>query len=68
LAILGISCNGLGDHWHIAAGIEKKIRQILLAVTYRAKLLGILRCDACDMPTVGTIIVRSATVSKLDAK
>jgi hypothetical protein len=59
----------LGDRGHIAAGTEKN-RQNLPAVAYRyrAKPLGIFRCDVRDMQTVGPTIARSATVGKLDVE
>jgi hypothetical protein len=44
---------------------RSKIRQNLLAVTYRAKPLGISRCDGHNMPTITPTIVRMATVGKL---
>jgi hypothetical protein len=47
---------------------HSKICRNLLAVAYRAKPLGILRCDGHDMPTVAPTIVRMATVGELDAK
>jgi hypothetical protein len=68
LAILGTLRNGLGDYWHIAAGTEEKPTKNLSDVAYWAMPLCILRCDICDMPTVGPSIARSATVGKLDAE
>jgi hypothetical protein len=51
-AILGNSRNGLGDHWHIAAGTEKN-HQNLPAVVYRAKplgpIVGISRTSQCEI-------------------
>jgi hypothetical protein len=47
---------------------HSKIRQNLLAVAYRAKPLGILHCDGCNMPTVGPTIVQMATVDELEAE
>jgi hypothetical protein len=67
LAILGTSRNGLGDRWHIAAGIEKTPPNSA-GCAYRAKPLGISRCDILDMPTVGPTIAHSASVGKLDAE
>jgi hypothetical protein len=46
---------------------SSKIRQNLTAVAYRAKPLGISRCDDRDTPTVASIIVRMTTVGKLEA-
>jgi hypothetical protein len=43
---------------------HSKICQNLPAVAYRAKLLGISRCDGRDMPTVAPTIIRMATVAK----
>jgi hypothetical protein len=45
-----------------------KIRKNLLAVAYRAKSLGKLRCDGCDMPMVSPTIAQIATVGKVDAE
>jgi hypothetical protein len=45
-----------------------KIRQNLPGVAYRAKSLGISRCDGRDLPTVAPTIARIATVGELDAE
>jgi hypothetical protein len=45
-----------------------KIRQNLPAVAYRAKSLGISRCDGRDMPTVAPTFVPIATVGELQAE
>jgi hypothetical protein len=47
---------------------RNKIHQNWSAVAYRAKPLGILRCDSQYMSTVTPIIVRMATVGELEAK
>jgi hypothetical protein len=49
---------------------HSEIHQKMLAETYRAKRLGILRCDGCDMPTVTPTIVGMAlaTVGELEAE
>jgi hypothetical protein len=47
---------------------RSKICQNLPAVAYRAKPLGILRCDGHDMPTVAPTIVGMATVGELEAE
>jgi hypothetical protein len=56
----------------ISRPAQKKTRQNLPAVAYRAKPLGqtvgISRTSQRDMPTVGPTIARSATVGKLDAE
>jgi hypothetical protein len=44
-----------------------KIHQNLSAVAYQAKILGISRCDGCDIPTVAPTIVQMATVGQLEA-
>jgi hypothetical protein len=44
-----------------------KIRQNLLAVTYRAKSLGKSRCYGRDMPTLAPTIARITTVGKVEA-
>jgi hypothetical protein len=49
---------------------SSKIRQNLLAVAYRyrAKPLGILRCDGHDMPMITPTIAQIATVGESEAK
>jgi hypothetical protein len=47
---------------------RSKIGLNLLAVAYRAKLLGISHCDDGNMPTVAPTIVQMATVGKLEAE
>jgi hypothetical protein len=47
---------------------QKKPCQSLPAVAYRAKPLGISRCDVRDRPPVGPTIAQSATVGELDAE
>jgi hypothetical protein len=42
--------------------------QNLPAVAYRAKSLGISRCDGRDMPMVAPAFARIATVGELDAE
>jgi hypothetical protein len=45
---------------------RRKIHQNLPAVAYRAKPLGISRCDGPDIPAVAPTIVRMATVGELE--
>jgi hypothetical protein len=68
MAILGTSRNGLGDRWHIAAGMVKKTAKICRLWHIRQSPLppvGISRTSQRDMPAVGPTIAHIATVGKL---
>jgi hypothetical protein len=58
----------LAYHTVTAGSGSIKIRQNLTAVAYRAKSLGKLRCDSCDMPMVAATIAGIATVGKVEAE
>jgi hypothetical protein len=70
LAILGTSCNGLCDRWHIAAVTEKNPTKICWLWHIGQSPLAYRAVKSADhnVPTVGPTSVISATVGELDAK